>query len=291
VEEKDALETLRTAVLQAFPEHAASDFRLHVAGWDSFAVDVDDRTIFKFPRRAQADARLRNEAKLLSVVRPSITMPVPEIVLHEGPPLFTRHEKLKGEHLLAEHYGGLSEAAKQRLAGEMARFFAELHAFDAEVMRAAGAGPIGTWLPPDEILRQAWPLLPSGLRGYAERSVAAYAALPPDPLGITFGYFDGHGWNMAFDHKEQRLNGVFDFGDSGFGPLHMEFVQSSWISRDHVERVVTGYERLTGRTLDRERIELLSGVLRLSELGGFANDPEKIPGGVRAVAEWAEKHR
>jgi len=84
MEEKDALEKLRTTVLRVFPEHAASDFRLHAAGWDSYAVDVDDRLIFKFPRRAQADARLRNEAKLLSVVRPSITMPVPEIVLHEG---------------------------------------------------------------------------------------------------------------------------------------------------------------------------------------------------------------
>ena len=46
------------------------------------------------------------------------------------------------------------------------------------------------------------------------------AAMPPDPLGTVYGFFDGHGWNMAFDHARGRLNGIFDFGDSGFGPLH-----------------------------------------------------------------------
>lgn len=69
--------------------------------------------------------------------------------------------------------------------------------------------------------------------------------------------------------------------------LHMEFVQPSWISRDHVERAITEYERLTGRLLDRARIDLLSAVLRLSELGGFANDPERLPAAVRTVEEWA----
>lgn len=281
-----SLAELRAAIVGAFPEHALVDFRLLTAGFDSVAVDVDNRLIFKFPRHAEAEERLRTEVRLLAVIRPAVTMPVPELVLHEGPPLFSHHEKLKGEHLLAEQYGGLSEDAKQRLATEMAQFFAELHALDATAMRAAGAGPIGTWLPPDEILRQAWPLLPPELREHAERTVATYAVLPPDPLGITFGFFDGHGWNMAFDYAEQRLNGLYDFGDSGFGPLHMEFIQPSWISRDHVDRVVTEYEKLTARTLDRERIELLSGVLRLSELGGLINDPAKIPAGVNAVVAW-----
>ncbi len=52
---------------------------------------------------------------------------------------------------------------------------------------------------------------------------------------------------MAFDHDAERLNGIYDFGDSGFGDLHKEFVPPSWISPDFVERLAKDYERLTGQ--------------------------------------------
>lgn len=285
------LAPLRAAIVAAFPELAFARLTLCDAGWDSVAVDVDDRMIFKFPRHAAAEARLKMEAAILDTLRPGLTMRIPALTIHPGPPLFSRHEKIPGEHLLAADYGKLPQEARAPLAREMAQFYAELHAHDPETLRAAGARPVGAWLPPEEILRLALPLLPRALHGYAERTIAAYAELPPDPYGTIFGFFDGHGWNMAFDHKTRRLNGVYDFGDAGFGPLHMEFVQPSWIARDHVARVMDEYERLTGRTLDRQRIALLSGVLRLSELGGFADDPARLPGGVRAVADWAGGER
>jgi hypothetical protein len=96
---------------------------------------------------------------------------------------------------------------------------------------------------------------------------------------------------MAFDHAAGRLNGIFDFGDSGFGPLHREFVQTSWVSPDLTERIVAEYQALTGRPLDRERIRLTTGVLRLSELGGFAGDAGRVAEGVDAVAQWAAYQR
>jgi hypothetical protein len=285
VEQDSNLAALRGVIVAAFPELELARFTLHAAGWDSFAVDVDDRLIFKFPRHAAAETRLKAEAGLLAAVRPAVTMQLPDQQLHLGPPLFSRHEKLKGEHLLAAHYEKLPVQARERLAADMALFFAELHAIDDRRMAAAGAGPIGSWLPPDEILREAWPRLPDELRGYAERTIDALQRMPADPCGKTYGYFDGHGWNMAFDHTAGRLNGIYDFGDSGFGDLHQEFMHPNWISPDLTDRIVTEYEALTGRTIDRERVTLLSGVLRLSELGG--SDPVRAASIVKSVADWA----
>jgi hypothetical protein len=154
-------------------------------------------------------------------------------------------------------------------------------------MEEAGAGPICAWLAPDDILKRAWPVLPKGLRAYAERTISAWAELPPDPYGTPYGFFDGHGWNMAFDHARNRLNGIYDFGDSGFGPLHQEFVYSNMISPELTRRIIAEYEALTGRVLDRERIALLTGVMRLSELAEYAEDARHAPGMIRRVAEWA----
>jgi Ser/Thr protein kinase RdoA (MazF antagonist) len=284
-----ALETLRAAIIGSFPELSESRFTLLTVGWDCVAVDVDDRLIFKFPRHEAARKRLVSEAGILAVIRPAVTMPVPDLTLHSGPPLLSRHVKLKGEHLLTRQYELMPVEPRERLGAEMALFYAELHSLDDRDMGAAGAGPIKPWLEPEDILRRTWPVLPPGLRLYAERTIAAWQQLPPDPYGTTYGFFDGHGWNMAFDHASNRLNGMYDFADSGFGPLHQDFIYSNFIAPDLTARIVARYEALTGRALDRERIDLLTGVHRLSELAELADDADHAAAIVQIVADWAAR--
>ena len=209
------IRSYRTVIAGLFPELAEAEFTLATQGFDCVAVDVDDRFIFKFPRHAAGEKSLAREAGLLAVVRPAVTMPVPDMTLHAGPPLFSGHAKLRGEHLLTPQYERLPVESRQRLAADMALFFAELHRLDGPAMTAAGAGPIKPWLEPDDILRRVWPILSPELRLYAERTVASWQQLPPDPHGTTYGFFDGHGWNMAFDHSANRLNGIYDFSDFG----------------------------------------------------------------------------
>lgn len=193
----------------------------------------------------------------------------------------------RGEHLLTAQYELLPVEPRQRLAADMALFYAQLHDLDAGDMETAGAGPIEPWLPPEEVIRKVRPVLPSRIRAYADHTIAAWRQLPPDPYGTTYGFFDGHGWNMAFDHAAKRLNGIYDFGDSGFGPLHQEFIYTNFIGRDLTARIVAEYEALSGLALDRERIDLLSGVLRLSELAELADDPVHVAAMVQFVADWA----
>ena len=281
------LEALQAIIIEVFPELARARFGLLAAGWDSVAIDVDDALIFKFPRDEDAREGLIREARLLAVIRPVVTMPVPDLELFEQPRLFSRHLKLKGDHLLTPDYEQLPFLKRQLLAVGMARFFAQLHVLDPAVMTQAGAAPIEPWPAPDEILRRAVPLLPPQLQAYAERTVADWQDLPPDPYGATYGFFDGHGWNMAFDHDRDRLNGVYDFADSGFGPLHQEFVYPNFIAWDLTMRIIDEYEALTGRVIDRNRVKLLTGVLRLAELAGEADKMEQLPIMLQSVADWA----
>jgi aminoglycoside phosphotransferase (APT) family kinase protein len=275
-------------IVKVFPDLAAGVFTPQARGWDSIAIDVDDRLIFKFPRHQVGRAALVREAALLAIIHPAVTVPTPDMTLHEGPPLFSRHDKLRGGYLEPPIYAELGEPARDRLAQEIARFYAELHALSAAALEAAGAAPIKPWLGPDEILKRCWPVLAESLRSYAERTIAAWRDLPPDPHGRTYGFFDGHGWNMAFDRAAQRLNGVYDFGDSGFGQLHQEFIYSDMISPDLTGRIIGRYETLTGLSLDRERIALLFQVLRLSELAERADDPRWGPIGMQAVGALSE---
>jgi hypothetical protein len=281
----------RSLIIRLFPELTGSAFRLMTMGWDSMAIDVDDRLVFKFPRNEVAERALLKEAALLTLIRPSLSMAVPDMRIHDGPPIFSSHAKLQGEHLLAEDYERLSDEARRRLGDDLARFYAELHCLDAGRIRASGAGPIKPWQPPEAVRARALPVLPADIRDYAQGVISDFEALPPDPYGDTYGFFDGHGWNMAFDHAQGRLNGLYDFADSGFGPLHQEFVYSNFISPDLTGRIISEYQALTGRKLDRRRIAVLTGFHRLSELAELADDADHLPQMVRSVANWAAMER
>lgn len=276
-----------SAITAVFPNLTASRFELATVGWDSVAVDVDDRLIFKFPRHAAAEKALLKEARLLSVIRPKVSMPVPDLRIQQGPTLFSIHEKLKGEHLVSNEYERLPEPARQQLGEMLGRFYAELHRLEKVQMVVAGAGRVASWQTPDAIRRRALPLLKDGLYERSVALIAAFEALPPDPCGVTYGFFDGHGWNMAFDHAAGRLNGIYDFADSGFAPLHQEFIYSNFVSPDLTERIISSYEALTARAIDRRRVAILTGVHRLSELAELADDPQHVPEMIRSVENWA----
>ena len=79
-------EALRAAIIKVFPDLAAGAFTPQTRGWDSVAIDVDDRLIFKFPRHEAGRAGLVREAALLAIVHPAVTLPTPNMTLHEGPP-------------------------------------------------------------------------------------------------------------------------------------------------------------------------------------------------------------
>ena len=173
----------------------------------------------------------------------------------------------------------------------MALFYAQLHRLPLETMAKAGAEPMEPWPEPGFVLGRIMPLLPSDLQDYAERTIAEWRALPPDPLGGTYGFYDGHGWNMAFDHARGRLNGIYDFADSGLGLVHQEFIYSNFIAADLTERIVSKYEALTGRSLERRRIDLLTGMLRLVELAGEADNADNRDWMLQSVANWAAQHK
>jgi len=277
----------RKAIVAAFPDLRGSVFRMLPMGWHSLAIDVDDRLIFKFPRSEEAERALRREAGILAAVRPHLTMQVPDLELIEGTMLFSRHAKIQGEHLLHEHYVKLPTGARERLAEELALFYAELHAIAPAKMRDAGAADILPWQSTAAIRTKALPLVPAEHASLCRQTVDAFECLPPDPLGSTYGFFDGHGWNMAFDHAQQRINGVYDFADSGFGPLHQDFVYSAFVSPELTRLIVDRYVRISGRTIDRQRVGILIGMHRLSELAELAGDAEHVGMARDQLSLWA----
>jgi hypothetical protein len=103
------------------------------------------------------------------------------------------------------------------------------------------------------------------------RVVRRRARVPTEPLTV-----------VGIDDFAFRRN----CGDSGIGFLHQDFIYLNLISSDLTKRVVAAYEARTDRRLDRQRINVLTGYHRLSELAKLAEDPQHASAVLRSIAAW-----
>jgi hypothetical protein len=274
----------RAIVIGTLPQFAGAAFSVVGSGWDSVALECDG-WIFKFARHDAALVRLQREVSVLAFLRPRVTITLPQMVWHDGPQPFSQHRKIPGRSLEAADYEALDEGRRNALATRMAQLYAELHALPLNRMQAAGAVAVDPWMAPDDILAGAEPLLPKKLVPFLKRTVKAYRKLAISGDDLIYGYFDGHGWNMAFDHSTGMLNGVFDFADSGFGSRHRDLSYSNWISADLTLRIISRYEVLARREVNRDLVMLYSSALRLAELAQGDLPPAQA---VASVVNWAK---
>ncbi len=274
----------RAVVVSTLPQFMGGTFQRLQTRADRSALECDG-WIFKFGRNPHAQESLRREADLLAFLRPRITMTLPQMVLHEGPEPFTQHRKIPGGALGSAQYGALDEGRRNALATRIAQFYAELHALPLGRLQAVGAVGAEPWMAPDDIADGATPRLPRGYKGFLNRTVAAYRKLSIAGPELVFGYFDGHGENMAFDMATGMLNGMFDFGDAGFGARHRDLSYSNAISADLTARVIDRYEALSCVPVDRQKVALYTSASRLAVLAGGEMAEAKS---VADVVEWAE---
>ena len=272
----------RAHVIGTLPQFAGGIFSILSDGWDSVALECDG-WIFKFPRSPEAEVRLRREVALLQFLKPRISITLPQMVMHEGPLPFSQHLKIAGSSLETAEYLQLDEGRRNALAMRMAQLYGELHALPLNRMQQAGATGVDPWMAPDAIVAGAGPRLPRGYKTFLNRTVAAYRKLSISGDELIFGYFDGHGWNMAFDHETGMLNGVFDFADAGFGSRHRDLSYTNWVSADLTLRIIERYEELARVAVDRDLVMLYTSALRLAELAR-----DVLPGdrGVASVTGW-----
>ncbi len=280
----------RRAILAVRPDLAGVPLRTFGDGWDCLAVGAGE-TIFKFPRHAAAEARLRREPQAIALLAGRTALRLPTMTIHEvaddgGPVVFSAHDRVPGEILEPHSWAELSERERDRLADDVAAFFAACHAVPIDAAVAAGAAALRPRPSAREVAAAIVGRLPPNLAAVADFILVAHASLPPERA--VFGQFDTHGWNMAYDRAARRLVGLFDFADAGVGPRHRDLSYPSFLSPDFAGRVARRVAA-GGEAVDVTRLAIEHGFIRLADL---AASDEPLPlaeafGAWRAAARLA----
>jgi aminoglycoside phosphotransferase (APT) family kinase protein len=214
-----------------FPELAeAAVVPIH-AGWDNTVFRVDDRYVFRFPRRQIAVPLLQHELRSLPLLAPRLPAAIP-IPVFEGHPAAGYPWPFAGYRYLAGRRAAgcsLDLAARERLAQALGQFLKALHAIPP------GDLPAGS-LPLDEFerlsTRRRLTQTRERLRHLRETgvfldttpvlSIVEEAVEPStaDPVVIAHG--DLHMGQILLS-DDDRLSAVIDWGDLHLGDRAVDF--------------------------------------------------------------------
>lgn len=255
------LEKYRLAVTKSFPSLAIEQFEYLSEGWDSLACLVNERLIFRFPKRPEVENSLKVEIKLLPELARQLPLPIPnfEFIGQPSPNypfIFVGYQKLAGETFPSWQgwVSGLNTSIsreepeiEKEMQGadwwqaDLGRFLTALHAFPVAQARELGVkdyfptgldAPGKNWQETMEdfyrlIRERVFPLLGEDLQDNIADSFENFldneANFRFEPVLIHADLLDDH---VLLDLPRRRVSGVIDFGDVSIGDPALDVWES-----------------------------------------------------------------
>ncbi|PMB02503.1 aminoglycoside O-phosphotransferase APH(2'')-IIIa [Fischerella thermalis CCMEE 5273] len=211
----------KEAIWEHFPDFELTSVTKLGEGWMSVALLVNERWVFRFPKKEQGAQDLQKEINIMPRLskRLSITIPHFEFIgqLQNGYP-FVGYKVLPGEILDEDGFALLSTAEKRNLARQLAAFMDEIHSFSVD--EALGLGVPVVKLAPvfaqlqTQVEQRVFPLTDVLVQQYISTRFQTY---------FDHGHYRAytprliHG-DLSPDHflinpQNQQLTGIIDFGD------------------------------------------------------------------------------
>jgi len=246
-------EGAKRAVESAVPELAPVETRLLGSGWDFDAYEVNERWVFRFPRRAAEQDRLRKDLVVLGWLGKELDAPIPRyrwglLSADAFPHVFSGYEKLLGTQAIEFDAPSLDVAA---VGGWLGDFYRRLHALRPSAALVEAAGLSQRRVTPREHREHLGKYLP-GYLAYAAEEVAKRAqrffedeAFIPAPYAgpLRLVHDDLHAEHLLLDSRDPaRVTGLLDWSDVALSdPAHDFATIFPWGGEPLLEAMLQGY--------------------------------------------------
>jgi len=217
------LETYEKRIREIAPEFVITSIHFNSEGLLNDVVIINNEVVFRFPKHEYAFKHLKDEARILRLLRNYITLETPS-PLYEGVD-FLAYRLIHGETLRRDILLRLPVDNQQAVADQLAQFFKELHGIpvnevsDDEIPMADALMQHEGWLKVyQRIKEKVFPLLMPYLREWATEHFESYLT---DERNFQYELrmvdTDIPPYHIMFDRQRKRINGVIDFGCAGLG--------------------------------------------------------------------------
>jgi aminoglycoside phosphotransferase (APT) family kinase protein len=292
-EEALSTERARSLIERRFRDLAPVRVRALGEGWDNWACLVNDRWIFRFPRRTIAAQLLRTEASVLPRIadRLPLAIPAPRYLgkpAEDFPWPFAGYERISGETACRAR---LDRGRRARAAEPVALFLRALHSIPFEKARAAGAGPdlLGRLEVETRRRRLAERLEALHARGLIE-SPAPWLALAQNtpsgwsPASSTLVHGDFYARHILVDPEGVPV-GVIDWGDVHCGDRAVDLsIAHGFLPPEARECFRRAYGEIDEDTWRMARFRALWGAAALVSYAADTGDEALLREGLTALS-------
>ena len=224
-------------------------------GFGSLVVETAGGVVFRIGKNSQALEGYALEERLLPVLQPHLSVPVPEPRwLMPSSQQFRfgliGYPKLSGRPLRPD---SLAARDGRRIAADVARFLYDLHRIPRDLASAIGvSGPPDPRLSnAEEVRDEVMPALGDILAGPEQRRMSQWWDwFLEDDRMRQYEPVVRHGdlWyeHILVDHSVTNVIGVLDFEDTAIGDPAVDFATQLYIGKDFARLVVDGYAELGG---------------------------------------------
>lgn len=130
-------------IRQHFPEITFKHSKILTNGWDNVAIILDNKIIFRFPRKRQ-NPQFKIELALNPfLIKRILSVPIPHYTFIPEDKSFVGYTMIQGKSITPERFKKLSVSQKQKVAKQLVNFLHELHSFPVPTARKRGV--INAW--------------------------------------------------------------------------------------------------------------------------------------------------
>ena len=248
---------MKSIINTAFPEFRGARVELLDEGWDFQVFEVDERWLFRFPKRESGVAKLNMERKLLSSLGEWVSLPVPNYEY-----FCESHESLNrpfaGYRKLLGVGGDTAKMVDRReVARQLGVFLARLHTYPVDKAREAGVPEtrdlVAYWRGKSCQQLQGLDGLHVNLgllRRYLENEIPV-----PFEGSASLVHSDLWALHILVDSRSGRVSGIIDWGDAVIGDPAIDFAcLYTWYGESWLESVLAHYTgKLDAEVISRSR--------------------------------------
>lgn len=241
-----------TAIVQKlYPNEARFD--VIDEGQENLIIVVGQLYTVRFPRNEEVWQRGLAERNVLEELSSS-SLPVPKLIAISENPAYIQTTYLRGNHLDPDQIRTASKEVQQQISEEMARFAYTIHrALPRRTIEPLLVPP--TWSYDDYLKRVLFDRIDPNpkIDELAKRYYQAW--LDRKVIKEIIVHDDLHTGNLLFD-DDYHLVGVLDFGAVCIGSPEQELRQTYRLGDEVFETAATVYEKLSGKSFNREMAKL-----------------------------------
>ena len=224
---KDVVLPLRR-IAEEFPDLRWNAHRRLTHGWDHEVVILDEALVFRAPKADPDHARITNEATLLDYLRRRTSVGIPEYTHRSSDGSFVGYRLVAGRELEPRTFRRLSDAARDRIARQLASFISAMHSVPMHVARQFRAPEQDIRAEHETLARDTEDLiLPRLERPEAEmvtRFLADVGSELTHEIERQLIHADLSPEHILWDRDRKEVN-IIDFSDHAIGDPALDFAE------------------------------------------------------------------